>query len=163
MGIREKLNENPAYTTGGTIAIIVIALGFIVWQLIPTRQSVPTKAYFSDDDGATYFADDIKNIAPYDHNGKPAVKAYVFKCSGGSKFVGYLEKYAPAARQRLVSAQDKPANMVDPAMQMAAASGLLVKKPGAGNWVSERQMPAYQAVIAVKCPDGSGDVEPIMP
>ena len=40
---------------------------------------VPTSGYFSDDDGKTYFQDDASKIAPFDHNGKQAVSAYLFR------------------------------------------------------------------------------------
>src|SRR5262249_33709623 len=33
LGIRETLNENPRFTTGLTVGIIVLVLGFLAWQI----------------------------------------------------------------------------------------------------------------------------------
>jgi hypothetical protein len=47
VGLRETLNQNPAVTTGATIAIIALALAAIVWQLngggmSPAERGEPT-------------------------------------------------------------------------------------------------------------------------
>ena len=82
MGIREKLNENPRITAGATAAIILVALGFIVYQAIGGGgPPIPTKAYYTIDDGETYFEDDIQKLAPFEHEGKQAVRAAVANAS----------------------------------------------------------------------------------
>lgn len=163
MGIREKLNDNPAYTTGGTIAIIVIALAFIIWQLLPNRPSIPTKSYYTTDNGTTYFSDSIKKIPPYEHDGKQAVRCYVFQCSKGGKFVGYLEEYTPAAKKELEAAAANPKRQQMPGMDMAAMTGMLVKKPGTGQWVSQQNGRYYESVVDVKCPNGGADPQIVSP
>jgi hypothetical protein len=169
MGIREKMNQNPGVTTGVTIAIIVVALIFIVWQLWPNRgPKIPTKAFYTVDDGATYFADDIKKIPPFDHEGKQAVRAYVFKC-GGKEFVAYLERYTPQAKAKLEKAREEAAKNPDampPDMMMPdmMQQGIQVKKPGTGQWVSEADFQRSQDIMQVKCPDGTtNNLEPVMP
>jgi len=162
VGIREKLNDNPAYTTGGTIAIIVIALVFIVWQIVPSHPSFSNKEYYSDDDGASYFADDMNKIAPFDHGGKQAVKCHVYKCSSSGKFVGYLEKFNPVAKQRLDAAASKP-GPPDPSLNMLMMTGTLVKKPGPGPWISIREAQKFQSVVNVTCPNGGSDLEAVTP
>lgn len=168
MGIREKLNDNPAVTTGVTGAIVVIAVAFIIWQLIPSRPRIPTKDYYTVDDGATYFADDIKKIPPFEHDGKEAVRVRVFRCAKGGPFVGYLEKYTPAAQKQLEAMQNQAANPngpvpgFNPGVEGEALTGRLVKKPGDTKWVSQ-QDPAYQQVVDVRCPDGSSDLELVTP
>jgi hypothetical protein len=94
VGIRESLNQNPGITTGVTAGIIIIALGFIIWQSTRSdRPSLPTKMYYTDDDGATKFSDDITKVPPFDHKGKPAVRARVFTCDGGkNQFVADLDR-----------------------------------------------------------------------
>ncbi len=169
MGIREKMNQNPGVTTGVTIGVIVIALAFIIWQLLPNRgPKIPTKAFYTVDDGATYFADDIKKIPPFDHEGKQAVRAYVFKC-GGKEFVAYLERYTPQAKARLEKAREEAAKNPDaapPDMMMPdlMESGIQVKKPGQGRWVVQSDFQHSQDIMQVKCPDGKTDnLEPVMP
>ena len=88
MGIRETLNKNPGITTGATAGIILLAVGFIIYQLSGGgTPSVATKAYFTIDDGKTWFSDDINKVPPFDKDGKQAVKAYVYECPGGKPFV----------------------------------------------------------------------------
>ena len=161
MGIREKINQNPKQTTAITAAIVVIAVLIIMWQACsgPGAGGVNTnKAFFSTDDGKTFFVDDSFNIPPYQKDGKPAVRAQVFTCDDGkTKFVGYLEMYAP---------QDKA--MLE---QMAKGGGKggapgyasyttqpMVKRPGdpPQMWIplAPQTTMAYQAVVQPKCPGG---------
>jgi hypothetical protein len=172
MGIREKMNQNPGVTTGVTVGVIVIALIFIVWQLWPSSgPRIPTKAFYTVDDGKTYFPDDIKKVPPFDHEGKQAVRAYVFKC-GSTKFVAYLEMYTPDAKAKLEKARAEAASAKNPQgmppdmmmMPDMMQAGVLVKKPGQGNWVSQADFQKSQSIMQVKCPDGkTTDLEPVMP
>ncbi len=170
MGIREKLNDNPAITTGATATIVVVAIAFIVWQLMPNNPKISTEDYYTVDDGTSWFKDDIKKIPPYSHDGKDAVRARVFKCPSGSAFVGYLEKYSPEAKKQLEATQAPPPTTggppmgpaFNPAMEAMLINGRLVKKPGDKAWISERD-PNFQKVVDVKCPDGSSDIELVTP
>jgi hypothetical protein len=157
VGIRETLNQNPGLTTGVTAGIIVVALGIIIWQAAGGSGSAPSgpnKLFYSDDDGATYFADDVTKVPPFDHNGKPAVRAHVYKCKDGKKFVGYLERVNADFRARMEKARPGPGGQAA-LMEDAMIGGMEYKKPGATNkWV--RQMtPDAQKVMDVTCPDGN--------
>lgn len=162
MGIRETLNKNPAITTGVTAGIVVIAIGIIIWQLWggsgPSYTgSGVAKQYFSDDDGATYFADDSTKIPPFDHNGKQAVRALVFQCGSGQPFVGMLQRYTKEAKAKLEKAQSgKGAGEM--VMEDIEITGLEVKKPKTGEtgWVKQTD-PKAGAVNRVTCPDGKVD------
>lgn len=173
MGLRETLNRNPAITTGVTIAIIVVALILILWQTLVSNQpgKVSTQGYFTTDNGATTFADKLENVPPYMYEGKEAVRAYLFKCSDGKKFVAYLERYTPEAKTALEQARAKrKANPQDPmamqpALSMAMQSGTVVKKPlDTGPWHSQRDHQGYAQVVQIKCPDGTTEsLEQVMP
>ena len=155
MGIRETLNKNPAIATGATIAIILVALGAIVYQLLPNRPHIVTKSWYSDDDGVTYFRDELNKIPPFDHNGKEAVRCFVYKWKGG-KFVGYLQKYSDEGKKKMEAAQaDK--NNSNPMIMMETEGEILIKKPGAdGKWINEMRDPnESMKVYSVKAPDGS--------
>ncbi len=161
MGIREQLNQNPAITTGVTIGIIVIALGFIVWQLFGGSggPSPVTEMYYTVDDGQTRFADDATKVAPFDHDGKEAVRCYVFKCSDGKEFVAYMErmtKDAKAKYEAAVKAQQNPNENGQAMMEaeMLAIEGTEVKKPGESKWV-RRNSPEGERVTIINCPDGN--------
>ena len=95
MGIRQTINEKPQITMGVTGAIILIALIYIAVHAFgggPAAHAVKPLAFFSDDDGQTYFVDDGAKIPPFDHNGKQAFKAMVYRCEGGKPFVAYLQR-----------------------------------------------------------------------
>ena len=175
MGLRDKLNQNPAITTGATIAVIVIAVIFIIYSVIPAgTPKATTKAFFTIDDGANWFIDDIKKKPPFaDKDGKIAVRAHVFQC-GSKKFVAYMERYRPEAIKRLeameaLEAKGKNAspddmNKMSMMMPDIMANGVEYKKPGADNWL--RMMDDYQKaapMLSVTCPDKAQTAEPVYP
>jgi hypothetical protein len=164
VGVRETLNKKPSITTGATIGIILLALIFIIYQVSGSGgPHAPTKAFYTVDDGATWFLDDIKLIPPFDHDGKPAVKANVYKC-GSKEFVGYLEEYIPDAKKQLESA--KSAGGGNPElMAQLLVSGRALKAPGTGDkgWIRITS-PAADRLTIVQCPDGSAEFPtPVLP
>jgi hypothetical protein len=158
VGIRETLNKNQTLTTGATIGIIVIAIVIIVWQMMPEKpQRILTKAYYTVDDGKTWFEDTADKLAPYDHEGKEAVRAHLFRCGeNGEKFVGYLEKLDPRAKARLDEFNSNPSNKgrVMPGQAEMEEGARLVKRPGAPKWMPEASPNAAQ-ITTIKCKDGS--------
>jgi hypothetical protein len=160
LGIRETLNKNPAITTGVTAGIVVIAIAVIIWQLWggsnPVSSASGAQQYYSDDDGATYFADAATKIPPFDHNGKQAVRALVFQCGEGKPFVGMLQRYTKDAKAKMEKAQSgKPGDML---MEDIEITGLEIKKPKTGDagWVKQTD-PKAGAISRVTCPDGKVD------
>ena len=165
MGIRETLNQNPGITTGVTAGIIVVALGLIIWQA-SGGSSTPTfnnKQYFSDDDGATTFVDEATKIPPFDHNGKQAVRAYVYTCDGGkTKFTAYLERYTEPAKKKLEAAKNNPNDIG--MMEEISMNGIEVKKPGASEKWVKQSTPAGSKVMDFACKDGTkNNLELAMP
>ena len=157
MGIRETLNKNQSITTGATIAIIVIAVGIIVWQMLPERAPrIMVKSYFSNDDGKSWFEDSSDKLVPFDKDGKEAVRAHLFQCSGGPPFVGYLEKLDPRVKARLDAFLADPKNRgrVMPGQAEAEDTGRLVKRPGDKQWVPDTN-PMAARITTIKCKDGS--------
>ena len=158
MGIRETLNKNQTLTTGATIAIIVIAIGIIVWQMLPERAPrIVTKSYYTVDDGKTWFEDAADKIAPFDKDGKEAVRAHLFKCGeNGEKFVGYLEKLDAKVKQKLEQFQGSPSNRgrVMPGQAEVEDNGLLVKRPLDKNWIPQSH-PNAARIRTIMCKDGS--------
>ena len=138
MGIRETLNQNPRLTTGLTIGIIVIVLGFLAWQIwggTPTGGSGGTasKRWFSDDDGKTYFADDYKKVGPIQHNGKEAVEAVVYKCDGKA-FVNHLIRYTPEGKKKMEGILNGK-GPADPSVVGGIDTDIEVKSPGDKEWI----------------------------
>jgi hypothetical protein len=158
VGIRETLNKNQTLTTGATIAIIVIAIGVIVWQMLPERAPrIVTKSYYTVDDGKTWFEDAADKIAPFDKDGKEAVRAHLFKCGeDGEKFVGYLEKLDQKVKARVDEFKGNPSNRgrVMPGQAEVEDNGRLVKRPMDKNWIPETN-PLAARITTIKCKDGS--------
>lgn len=137
---------------------------------IGRRGRVITLGYFTVDDGATWFADNIEQIPPFMKDGKEAVRAYIFKCGDAKPFVAYLERYTPEAKKMLEEARVKmrqnPQASPDPALYAMAMGAAEVKKPNdPGPWAQQRDPDNYSRVVVIKPPDGQSinDLEPVMP
>ena len=164
MGISETLEKNKTAATIAAVALIALAVAYIVYQQRPGNRLIESAAYFTTDDGETWFVDDIGRIPPFDHKGKVASRVKMYSCDGGAtKFVGYLERFTPPAKAKLEKAvADGGGNLssaelpfADPDIQ---PGGVELKKPGPGNkWVAWKEAKAYAAVLRVTCPDGSSD------
>jgi hypothetical protein len=160
MGIRETLNRNQTLTTGVTVAIIIVALIIIVMQLTgggSGSAAVYTKWYYStNEDGSNWFEDDINKIAPFDHNGKPAYKVFLYTCDGGkTKFVGYLERFTEAGKKKAEALRNNPQAARDPAeMDMLQMTEVEIKSP-TGKWLKRSDPKAEEVMGSIKCPDGT--------
>jgi hypothetical protein len=174
VGIRETLNQNPAITTGATIAIIIIALIFIVLQFVDSGPDIPTKSWYTTDDSspegalASLFKDDINKIPPFEKDGKQAYRAQVYTCDRGkTRFVAYIERYTPEAKQtlerlRAAGPDQQPEPGAPGGPEMVLMTGIEYKKPGGSEWIKQTDFQKIQDIMTVKCPDGStNNLEPV--
>ena len=157
MGVREALQKRTGAVVAVTILVIALAWAFIGYQW-STRNSigqVKQALWYSDDDGKTYFADDAQKDPPFDHNGKPAYRAYVFTCDGKTNFVGCLGRFAPEAKKKMDALRLKHKNGRIPFDELMNVGGQEAKAPGTGDkgWVGPRDPKAMQ-LMHPKCPDG---------
>lgn len=162
MNVRQVLAEKPRITTAITVAVILVVLGYIVYTNMRGGVGggpgpVPNQSFFTVDDGKTWFAADANNIPPFEHNGRQAVLARVYRCDGKT-FVNHMERFTPQAKKRLEEALARSAGGAD--VFLADMGGIEVKAPGSGEWISASH-PSAAKVIAPKCP--GGDVEIVMP
>lgn len=167
MGLRETLNRNPGLTTAATAFIIILALVVAVLSFMRAKRSPSgpsDRVWYSDDDGNTWFPDDRNRVPPFDHKGKPAVRAYLFTCDGGkTKFVGWLERYTPEAAKQL-EAQRAKGGGSGFRLENEDRQGVEVKKPKTGDKAWVKQSDAAAAVILdVKCPDGTVETLELVP
>ncbi len=147
MGIRETMNKKPGLTSGIVIAIIVLALALVVYELSPKGAApLRTGVYYSDDDGKTFYIDSMSNLPPYDHDGKQAVLAHVYHCGSNPPFVGFLQKYTDDMRERL--AHPIAGDDVDP------NTGTQVKRPGDTDWVMMGSHAGSQIIKNIQIPSG---------
>lgn len=157
MSLREKINQNPQLGVGLGVGVLVIAIVLLIYTMrgkkeLPAPDFETTKGFFSDDDGKTWFVDDLTNIPPFDHNGKKAYRAKMFIAANGQKFVGWLEGYDPAQKKHLETEMNKnQGELPDRILHLEHPN---VKKPGSGIWVRYGLIasPEYNKIIGIQDP-----------
>jgi len=84
MGVREKINSSR--TMGFVVAgvLLAVAAGQIAFFFRPQHHQSATGAFYTDDDGQTYFADNVYKFPPWDHDGKQANMAMVYSSASGN-------------------------------------------------------------------------------
>ncbi len=159
---RRSLNRNRPLVIAITFVALICSTGFSLWYWHSTTVGASgTPEFFSDDDGATWFTDDGTKITPFDHNGRQAVVAKVFRCRDGTLFVGYLEKLSDDAslQTQSVQATKKPAGGVQTAGSTTRIS-IMLKRPHTGKWVRDDDPEALK-IKNFTCPGGGKDFEPV--
>jgi len=158
MGIRETMNKRPAIAAGLAVAIAIVAVGFVIYQIKHSGPDSSVTTYFTIDDGQSWFSDDAAKLTPFDKDGKQAVRVHLYKTPGGKIFVGYMDKYSDSVKKQI---EGNRANHI-PSMDLLDPENMLVKKPGAGSkWIGPRD-PESEKVRQVTCPDGSAGAEPVV-
>jgi hypothetical protein len=155
MGLRETLNKNPLYAGVGVLLLCGVAIAVAVINSRDVTQMQASFAYYSSDDGKTFFADDINRIYPFDHGGRPAFRAYVYQCGDAEPYVSYLERYNDTVRSRIeqLAAEASPAAQGE--LADLKSDGVEVKKPGATEWTPLFSREGQLITMHPPCPDGS--------
>jgi hypothetical protein len=160
-GLRGVINRHPGVTSGAVMAVVVVSLAMAL------KPAPKPKAYFTVDDGKTFFEAPAQ-VPPFTYHGREAVRAVVYSCDGGkTRFVGYLLRHPP---------EEKAAAEV-----ILARGGRMppgeVKRPGDAEWASPFDPSKlknvqgkagfakavgsgkrYEEIIRVKCKDGGNPV-----
>jgi hypothetical protein len=143
MNARQFINRNPTVMAVVVIALIAACL-WVVWRQTGGSPSgePPKTAFYTIDDGKTWFVDDIAKLTPFDREGKPAVRAFLFKCGEGSEpVVGYMERYTTKGKEvtERYRAEQQASPGVPPKslgdMASLGVNAVEIKKPGEANWV----------------------------
>ena len=168
MNFRQLFNDKPGAAIGAAAGLLLVALVFLYLQMrSPAVPGAQSKAYYTVDDGKTWFADDATKLAPFEKDGKQAVRAYVYRSSKGQEFVNYLERFKPDARAALEASRNNKPESRNPAgfaaVQSAYTAGREVKRPGDAKWVGAGDFRNAAGVVSVKPPDGSPDATPLDP
>lgn len=157
MNLREWANTNPKQAYGLIAACVAVAVAAVGYQLFGDsgpKVGVAPPHYYTVDDGKTFFEAPGSDVPPFDYGGKTAVQAHVFEC-GGRRFVGFMSRYTPEARQAVI---DKK---ITPQMRV---SGRQVKRPGDADWVAGTDFAAVGKIVNVTSPAGvSGTPVPVEP
>jgi hypothetical protein len=161
MDIRKSIN-----------ALLVSLL--LIWRVFGGRSAAEAnqgKAFFSDDDGKSWFVDDDSKLPPFEHNGKTAYGAAVYRCLTGKPFVAYLEKYSDSQLAKIAAEKQEYAQQHPDSAPMTGVPyyPMDVKKPGEPQWFpatadgGHYNAAAYQRVTKLVCPDGSSQVTMVRP
>ena len=158
MGVRQWFNQNPRVTAGVVAVVVLVAVGFVVMQVLASRPKIQSNlpdAYFTDDDGKTFFTANSASIPPFDRNGKQVCRAYVYEC-GGQRFVGYLERYNAEAHKAMLAGTATPQHQI---------YGRELKRPGESKWVNSGDFATVDKLAEVNCPHGGahGAPQPVEP
>ncbi len=162
-GVREMLNKRP----GAVLAVLagLVAIGCMIsWtNLRPPRITPPKYAYFTADDGKSFFKDDYFKVAPFQNGDHEVDAAKVFSGRDGTLFVAYLERAtddtakAEIQKLRKEAAEQLAAHPTagpDAGIMNAITAKLEVKRPGGTKWVKATSHEA-EKILIVTCPDGS--------
>lgn len=161
MAVREAFQQNKVAGLTVAVALFVAAAAIAAYTLWPQgARGSASGAFYSDDDGKSYFSDSIYHFPPYEKDGKTVYGAIVYKGSSGN-FVGAIFRFKPEVKSQLEDAYAKTQAGAQPLyefrQQLGAAMrlGIEYKAPGDGQrW--------YSGVPRVKSPDG-GEIFLVMP
>jgi hypothetical protein len=161
MDIRKSINSSPAIAIGLAL-LVVLACGWFLWRdMQPAGPRPATSGFFTVDEGQTWFTDDLNRIAPFDKDGKPAVRVYLFECEGSDKpVVGYLERYTTkgkAAFEKYRAEQKAKPGVMPASLGEFASLGpaaMEVKRPGDAAWTNTAQKEAL-SITQFACPSGA--------
>lgn len=161
MTVRQMLEKHRRIVLVASVLAIAVAVYAIYQQTAGTYAGTGQPGFFSDDDGKTWFTMGVGKVPPFDHNGRTAVRCYLYQC-GSDKFVAYLERYKPEYQQQAAklaeAAKTTPLNKLRGMTAELHALGQTcreVKKPGEKNWITASD-PAFKNIVIPQCKDGSG-------
>jgi hypothetical protein len=166
MGVREKLNNNPALVGGVVVVVVILAL-IITYVRMPkqTKVEIPDSAFFTDDEGLTYFEDDSDKIVPYERNGKTVYRAWVYRCGSDKPFVGVIGRYTAAGRELLEENKTKPKKDQEPNLHFTLENmHMEIRKVSADQkrWTINDALEGARLRESVMCPSGE-PAKPVEP
>jgi hypothetical protein len=156
MELRKILNTNKplVLTISFGIAIAAVTVNVLRSRSAPNLQS--TKQYYTDDDGTTLFADNFGKLVPFEHHGRQAVLAQVYRTQHGQQFVGWLERCSDAGVAKIheLMPQATEGSQAQEQIQQLRVQQLEVKRPGDTQWI-RADSPAGLEIMKANSPDGS--------
>ena len=169
MGIREVINQRPKVAGGVAAGLAGVALLVAAFQVMslnagPQVGGKPERAFFTVDDGANWFVDDASRLAPFQHEGKEAVRAYVAECNG-KRFVNHVERYTPEGMKAMIKVREAAKKGPPPGalVAMAQQRGREVRRPGVAMWTPGSDGAAAAKVMAPVCTEVGGEAKFVFP
>jgi hypothetical protein len=136
----DVLNRRPALSIAIS-SLIIVGVGFLIWFFYfrskNTEYLSMTWAYYTVDDGATWFQDDANKVAPFEKDGKEAVRCHVYCCKETrERWAAWLEKWDESAKKEMDGLGTDEGNTSQRLKVREQTWRALIKKPGANNkWV----------------------------
>ena len=168
MSLRETLNQRPQIATIAAVVIVIVAIAAL-WYTIsgPSKLYYGSSAYYTSDDGATYYTDRADLVVPFTDNGKEVVRAHVYECPSKGKFVAYLQRYTPQAAEAMKESLEAKAagrEAKNPGLvAMINQIGSEYKKPGSGNkWIQSGSADPLVGNIMQLCDNKPGEIAQIV-
>lgn len=172
MSIRKKLNNQPIVSSSIAVIVLVAAV-YVIYSAVAggEKRFHGETAYYTADDGQSYFKDNAFRPVPYTDNGKEVVRAFVYKCPSKGEFVAFLQRYTPEGVKAINEVQSAKKEGREPsanAMAIAAQADRLAseyKKPGAGNpWKRGDSGGVVAGNIMELCDNKPGEIaKPVIP
>ena len=151
MGSRKNLLATAAF-------VIVIVAVFVYWRSTSDAPAgASQQAFFTTDDGRTWFKDDVRKLPPFEHNGKQACRCYLYTTDGGkTTSVSHLERYTAEAK-KIMDRLQQSGGQPDSASVQILVRGQEVKRPGApdSDWINKSD-PRSAAITVQQGPGISG-------
>ncbi len=162
-----SIRQRQSVFMWAAILILGLAVFLVFNEVIPRGPSrrLQNSRFYSDDDGRTWFIDSSTQIPPFDHDGKSACEAEVYRCGTGKIFVAYLQKYADKQRNEIESTAARHPEQLAGLLQ----APMLVKKPGDSTWLlpdapgGSAEMKNYLKTQIPVCPEGISGITHVMP
>ena len=172
MGLRETVNRNQKTALGLVVVVVAVCGGLATYlHYLDSRDPMEGSgtAFYTTDDGKSFFVADSNHIPPFMNQGKEAVQALVYTADGGkTKFVGYLMRFTPQGAAKLKAMRDASradsAKRSIPSLDAELQNNTEVKKPGASGWVKLSNIAAAAEVMSVRVPgDATRLADPVDP
>lgn len=101
-GIVSWINQRRRYVLAALGLLVLAALLFSIRGVRSqsTGGQPDTQAFYSTDDGKTWFVDSITREPPFDHEGSPAYRVVMMACNCNGKrtvFPAYLQRFVKRA------------------------------------------------------------------
>jgi hypothetical protein len=161
MAVLDSLNKSKRLGIGVGIGVLILGLGLIGFQFLHAGSNGTEtfeSAFYTDDNGKTFFKDKRYKIVPFDHNGKQAYRADVFQCPDGKQFVGLIYRHNALGKKAMEEHIAKRHDLSQVTGSGLELHGMEVKPAGAPDTAWKRNTGESR----VKCPTG-GDAQLVSP
>ena len=161
MAFRDTINKYSGVATAALVLVIAVCVYFSYRST--TGAPVPAFVdYFTVDNGATWFAGDGTQVAPFDYEGKTALQAHVFRCPDGKEFVGYLERNSEEGKRIIEIVRSGKAGEhpeITPASGVFVQNSKEFRRPDEKGWTKADDATAVRKIREVRCEDGESPIE----